>query len=297
MDLTRHTSCGLCGQGKSPLLISLAFRQSSCPRSSTGALAPGYTMTDSLKAKFERDGYVIARNVLDPELIAEASLHVDWLVKKNPGVRPENLGHWLLPDDPFWLRLVSDARLLDIAQQFIGPDIALFASHYVCKPPRMGQRVAWHQDASYWPLEPMEVVSLWLAVSDSTTENGCMRVVPGTQTGKVLEMEEDKESVLGTRIVRGSVEEKKAVDLVLKAGDVSVHHPTIIHGSNANESGVWRKGLTIRYIPTSTKITNAEQQLPFLMRGGRGKSANEYLPKPKFDASRHMAFRGSADWA
>lgn len=215
-------------------------------------------------------------------------------------MRPENLGHTLLPDDPFWLRLVSDNRLLDIAEQFIGSDIALFAAHYICKPPRTGKRVAWHQDGSYWPLEPMEVVTLWLAVGDSVPENGCMRVIPDTHNKRLLrrnEMEEDAESVLGTGIARDQIDEAAAVDLVLNAGDVSIHNPAIIHGSNANESDMWRKGLTIRYIPTTTKITNPDHQPPFMMRGDSSKSANDYLPMPKFDADRHMAFRGSSDWA
>eukprot|EP01047_Picozoa_sp_COSAG01_P029293 COSAG01_NODE_2003_length_8671_cov_9.134858_6_plen_130_part_00 len=62
------------------------------------------------------------------------------------------------------VRLVSDPRLLAIAQQYVGDDIALFASHYICKPPGDGQEVLYHQDGSYWPLEPMEVVTLWLCV-------------------------------------------------------------------------------------------------------------------------------------
>src|ERR1051326_556165 len=131
--------------------------------------------------EFEREGFVVIPGVIDAELVREASEHVAWLQKKHPDLRPENLGHWLVAQDPFWLRLVGDDRLLDIAEQFIGPDIALFASHYIAKPPYDGQPVLWHQDGSYWPLDPMEVVTLWLAVDDSLPENGCMRVIPGTQ--------------------------------------------------------------------------------------------------------------------
>ena len=68
-----------------------------------------------------------------------------------------------MTDDPFWVRLVSDDRLLNVAETFVGPNIALFASHYIAKRPFDGQAVLWHQDGSYWPLEPMEVVTLWLA--------------------------------------------------------------------------------------------------------------------------------------
>src|SRR5690606_40334400 len=56
--------------------------------------------------------------------------------------------------DPFWVRLISDDRLVDIASLFVGPDVALFASHYISKPPFTGQPVLWHQDSAFWPLEP-----------------------------------------------------------------------------------------------------------------------------------------------
>ena len=120
------------------------------------------------RSQFDHNGFVILREILDGDLVSEARQHVEWLLEQHPETRPENLDTGLMTNDPFWVRLVSDPRLLDIAEQFIGPDIALFASHYVAKPPFDGQPVLWHQDGSYWPLEPMTVVSLWLAVDAST---------------------------------------------------------------------------------------------------------------------------------
>ncbi|HMP79744.1 MAG TPA: phytanoyl-CoA dioxygenase family protein [Pirellulaceae bacterium] len=218
------------------------------------------TLLSETKCQFDRDGYAIYRNVLDSELIAEARRHVEWLMEKNPHLRPEQFHHPLMRNDPFWARLVSDDRLLDVAQEFIGPNIALFSSHYICKPPRDGQAVLWHQDGSYWPLEPMEVVTLWLAVDDSTSENGCMRVVPGTQHLELQPMHANKDvaNVLESQINPALVDEQAAVDIELRAGDVSVHHPNVIHGSNANTSNRRRCGLTIRYIPTSTRVTSAD---------------------------------------
>ena len=252
----------------------------------------------SVREQYERDGYVIARGVLDGQLMGEAQNHVRWLMEMNPGIRPEQLHAHLARNDPFWIRLVSDDRLLDVAQQFIGPDIALFATHYICKPPRTGQPVLWHQDGSYWPLEPMEVVTLWLAVSDSTPENGCMRVIPGTHALSLESIQErnDVESVLGSSIRPELVDESRAIDVVLKAGDVSIHHPNLIHGSEANNSDMWRMGLTIRYIPTSTRILK-DTGAPFLMRGKPVPGINEYLARPKFIKEKHMAFRGSEAWA
>ena len=232
--------------------------------------------------RYERDGFVIFRNVLDAGLIAQVSEHVAWLQQRHPELRGEDLGHELVARDPFWVRLVSDDRLLDIAEPFIGPDIALFASHYICKPPYSGRPVLWHQDGAYWPLEPMQVVTLWLAIDDSTPENGCLRVLPGSHREHLHELRErqDVDSVLGSESA-ADVDESLAVDLTLSAGDVEVHHPNIIHGSNANTSPKRRCGLTIRYIPTSTRITSREQPFPsaLLLRGKPG--VNVYQPRPE----------------
>lgn len=246
---------------------------------------------------YEKNGYVIFRDVLDGELIKEVNGHVEWLQARHPDVRPEQLGHVYLRDDPFWVRLVSDERLLRIAERFIGPDIALFASHYISKPPYAGQPVLWHQDAAFWPLEPMEVVTLWLAVDHSTPDNGCVRVVPGSHLADIAAMRDNTEveSVLGKEIAV-EVDESDAVDMILAPGDVEVHHPKIVHGSKANNSPYRRCGLTIRYIPTSTRITDPEVPYPsaFHLRGEPG--VNRYQPLPQYVEGKHYAFTGSEDW-
>jgi len=243
---------------------------------------------------YEREGYVIFRNVLDADLIGEVRAHIDWLRAKHPDLRPENLGHWLVRDDPFWVRLISDDRLLDVAEQFIGPNIALFASHYICKPPGDGMPVLWHQDGSYWPLEPMEVVTLWLAASPSTPENGCMRVIPRTRHMdlQALRQRDDVANVLNSGMDDALVDASQAVDLVMAPGDVSVHHPNLVHGSNANTSDAWRLGLTIRYIPTSTRILHQNHPCNFLLRGEAVPGVNTYSPRPRYVPGVHMPFRG-----
>ena len=254
------------------------------------------------RARYDTDGYTVYRDVLPPDLVAEAAGHVTWLMEQNPGTRPEHLSNDLMADDPFWLRLVSDNRLLDVAERFIGPNIALFASHYIAKAPFDGQKVRWHQDGSYWPLEPMEVVTLWLAADDTDAENGCLRIVPGTQNERLVSWENLEKSpgedVLGSGIRPEDVDEDAAVDVVMSAGDVEVHHPNVIHGSNANTSPRWRRGLTIRYIPASTRIiTEGTWLSAYMLRGEPTSDINRYRPFPTYRGDgTQMPFADAEAW-
>jgi phytanoyl-CoA dioxygenase PhyH len=102
----------------------------------------------------------------------------------------------------------------------------------------------------------MEVVTLWLAVDDSTSENGCMRVIPGSHKSELAPIlpRTDIANALSSGMDESLVDSAKATDVVLWAGDVSIHHPNIVHGSNSNFSDRRRCGLTIRYIPTTIRI-------------------------------------------
>ncbi|MBL7979072.1 MAG: phytanoyl-CoA dioxygenase family protein [Bacteroidetes Order II. Incertae sedis bacterium] len=252
---------------------------------------------NTLKQPYENDGYLIFRNALSESLAQETCDHVFWLLDRYPGTRPEQLHHNMLVNDPFIWRLAGDERLLDIAAQFIGDEVALFAAHYIAKAPKTGQKVLWHQDGSYWPLEPMEVVTLWLAATPSTPENGCMRIIPGTHHDKLVSWEElrkhdDGDNVLGSGLDPQSIDESQAIDLVLQPGDVSVHNPNIIHGSEPNHSDQWRIGLTLRYIPVTTKILNPDHHA-ILFRGKAVRGVNTYIPRPRYDPKIHFPFAGS----
>jgi phytanoyl-CoA hydroxylase len=249
--------------------------------------------------QYEQQGYVVVRDVVDSELIAEADQHVQWLQRRHPELRGEELGTKLVTGDPFWVRLVSDDRLLDVAEQFIGADIALFASHYLSKPAGDGRPVLWHQDGSYWPLDPMQVVTLWLAVDDSTPENGCLRVIPRSHQMELQEIyrRHDVDSALGSGMDPALVDESQAVDVVLAAGDVSIHHPNVVHGSRANTSTRRRCGLTIRYIPTTTRIVSDEPwPSAYLLRGEAVRGVNAYQPRPTYVDGFHLPFRGREQW-
>jgi phytanoyl-CoA hydroxylase len=255
----------------------------------------------SLLEPYQRDGLAIARAVIDHDLVEEGRQHIDWLMKRYPDLRPEQLHHNLMAKDAFWVRLISDERLLDVVEAFIGPNIALFASHYIAKPPYTGEAVLWHQDGAFWPLQPMEVITIWLSLDRVTPENGCMRVIPGTQH---LDLQKifprmDVKNVLNASIDEGLVDESRAVDVILEPGDLSIHHPNVIHGSNPNTSPNWRRGLTIRYIPATTKIITENDQVwpsAFLLRGEAVPGVNQYQPLPAYLPGESMPFRGCENW-
>ena len=258
-------------------------------------------MNANLRKEYDEKGYVIVRDAIDAELACETAAHVHWLAERNPDIRPERFMHDMLVTDPFMHRLVSDERLVDIVELFLGPDIAMWAAHYIAKPPKHGQKVLWHQDGCLWPLEPVEVTTIWLAATESTRENGCLRVMPRTQDIHLLSRREqvdaqDGNNVLGTTVHPSLIDDADVVDLELAPGDVSVHNPRIIHGSDANDSDKWRIGLTLRYIPTSTRVMLENH--PAILVRGRPDPANdnEYAERPAYDRAIHMPFRGHDAW-
>ena len=250
-----------------------------------------------IKQDYNNTGYAIIRSVIKPDLVDEVQKHVEWLQNKYPKIRPEAFHHDLLVNDPFIHKLLNNQNMLDIVEMIIGPNIALFGAHYIAKRPKDGKPVGWHQDGSYWPLEPMNVVSIWLAGTESFKRNGCMRVIPGTQNKKLLKPSQmikldTKDYVLDLAISSDDIDDSEAVDVELNPGDISIHNPSIIHGSNSNFSNRWRIGLTLRFIPTSTYV-NRQNWSCILLRGNPAKGVNNYYAsRPRFDKRENFEFKG-----
>ncbi len=213
----------------------------------------------------------------------EAGQHFDWLGQKNPALKDLPLLAVPVKDDPFLFKLVSDPRLLDLVEIFLGPNIALFGLNYVLKPPRVGQEALWHQDGFNWPLEPFEAITAWVALDPSTAETGCLQVIPGSHRLELRPLlpRTDIPNLFGWEIDPGLVEEEKAVKLELHPGDVSFHHPHLIHDSKPNRSPFRRLGLSIRYIPASTRIiTSGTWPNALLLRGKASPGINQYHNPP-----------------
>lgn len=167
-------------------------------------------------------------------------------------------------------RIVSHPNVLDAVDSVLGPNLIVWSSQWFCKMPGENTYVSWHQDGTYWGLHPPAVASAWVALSDSSPENGCMRVVPGTHKGPLLPQIETYawDNVLSRgQEVAVEVDESRAVDLVLRPGEISLHHIGIVHGSNQNKSDKPRIGIAVRYVTPEVVQDGAERQMALLVRG------------------------------
>jgi ectoine hydroxylase-related dioxygenase (phytanoyl-CoA dioxygenase family) len=264
---------------------------------------PNEGVPEKAASEYAEQGFSIIRGVMPSDVLDEARAHVDWLTRKYPDLRSEHFHHPLIRNDAFWTRLVSDPRLVDIAEFFLGPDLACFTAHYICKPPFDGQPVLWHQDGAYWTLSPMEALTVWLAVDESTGENGCLRMIPGSHQLPLHKpsVRTDKPNMLFSTadeaLVREWVGKRGIVDIELQPGDVSIHHPHLLHCSEANTSAKRRCGLDIGYIPTTTRIHSEGLYLnPLLVRGADANGLNNYRPLPAYQEGDTIPFAGQDEW-
>ena len=211
-------------------------------------------LDDTALQRYRDDGFATGGRLLDAPALAELRerMHAR-IAALPPGQRPENMPS-LHYGDEYFVRLFLSDPLVAVARQILGPDLALFTSYAISKPPRDGKAVAWHQDAAYFPIEPMATFTLWLAVDDSTRANGCMRVFAGTHRAKrVLEHAIDPTGDTVLPLHLPEIAQARPVDVELPAGTFSAHDPFLVHGSPPNTSAERRCGITIKYV--STRVT------------------------------------------
>jgi len=188
-----------------------------------------------------------------------------------------------------WLNdLIRHERILDAVEDVIGPDILCWGTSFFIKEPHNPAFVSWHQDSTYWGLEPADIVTAWIALSDSTTENGAMRVVPGSHTmAQVPHRDTFRPENLLSRgqEVMVDVDDAQADTLVLKAGEMSLHHVRLIHGSEPNPSAKRRIGFAIRYLPTYVRQVAGSHDWATLVRGQDHYGNFELERRPDADMS------------
>jgi hypothetical protein len=255
---------------------------------STAAHAQSYTkprLNAGEVARFRDEGYLVAPGaVFGPAKFAGLVSYFEQMLAEWPAdQRPESMDvpHFVHTRLFEWL---LDDAVLDLVEPLLGPDIALFSSHFICKPGGDGRRVPWHEDSAYWGdmLTPMQVVTVWLAIDPSDTGNGCMRIIPRShRTGRSGYSDYDpvtgEETVFGTEIRRGQLDPAQAVDLVLEPNHASLHDGKLMHGSTRNSSPRRRCGYTMRYTSTRSLLhPRCQQHHQLYLARGVDHAGNSY---------------------
>ncbi|MDP6040460.1 MAG: phytanoyl-CoA dioxygenase family protein, partial [Candidatus Latescibacteria bacterium] len=199
-------------------------------------------VVDSLKEVYEEQGFVTGIDVFSESEINGFRTSFDALEARE-GKEKCQVGlqarHF---DEEFIWQLATDRRILDVMQAVMGDDLMLLSTHFFCKypDPESTAFVAWHQDITYWGLEPPVAHTAWIAIDDADVENGCMRFIPGShKNGIAVHDKSSREGNLlsiNQEIPDEYVDDSQAVDIVLKAGQMSVHDGQLFHASNPNRS-------------------------------------------------------------
>jgi hypothetical protein len=248
-------------------------------------------LTDAQVREYDQRGFVIPDYRIAADVLEEIKeRHARVIARKPeftdycPAVLKEDIGFKKYAEDPV---------ILDMVEQLIGPDFALWNCSFFAKPALTGSRTPWHQDGEYWPIRPLATCSVWLAVDAATQENGCLRMIPGSHKLRKLAAHRTNDGpglALNRELLESEYDEAEAVDLLLEPGQFSLHDVYLLHGSEPNRSPHPRRGMTMRFMPTTSVFdrATAEDQAKeyglvdhtkreiFLMRGIDRSGTNEF---------------------
>src|SRR6267142_112263 len=204
--------------------------------------------------RYERDGFVHPIRVMSSDEVCKARAGFEEL----EGLLGRRLEYAAMTHLFFrWaFDLSTQPGVLNAVQAILGPDVLVQATLILCKHPSDPSFVSWHQDYKYTSQESAPTVSAWVAISDSTRQSGCMRVIPGSHRGGI---QPHKDTAIENNILEYSLEtdDSHAVDIELKAGEMSLHQANIVHGSLRNDSDDKRLGFIIRFVtPQFQKTIN-----------------------------------------
>jgi ectoine hydroxylase-related dioxygenase (phytanoyl-CoA dioxygenase family) len=208
------------------------------------------TLTAAQVAAFNRDGFLRGIRIFSPEEMATHRAYFEGLLARvlAAGGDSYSISTAHLKYGPVY-DLLTHPRIVGCVKDILGENVIGWGSHYFCKMPGDGKRVAWHQDASYWPLTPSKAVTVWLAIDDADVANGCMKVIPGTHYYGHLtyEMTENNAQDVLDQVIPDIERFGPPVNIELQAGEISLHTDLLLHGSEPNTSSRRRCGLTLRY--------------------------------------------------
>ena len=189
--------------------------------------------------------------------------------------------HLLFP----WINeLMRNQGILDMVEDLIGPDIMVWSSHLYPKEPGDGRFISWHQDSAHWGLETDNILTVWVALTPASRDNGCMRMLPGSQaTGTVSHRDTwDAQNILTRgQTIAEEIDEERAVWVELEPGQASIHHIYMWHASPPNSTDRRRVAVALRYITPKARQTRSDRDFATLVRGEDRYGNFEPEPRPQ----------------
>ena len=207
-------------------------------------------LTSQQCKQYKDKGFISPLDALTKDEAEEVKSEIEFIEKKWPN-KLEGLGrNYVHLISPIFDKVVHNSKILDAVESIIGKNILACGTTLFVKDPDETGFVSFHQDAKYIGLEPHNWVTAWIAVTDSNKENGCMRMWSGTHKTDLKNHTEKFDYKKGNLLTRGQTVENVPLEetepVVLKAGQMSLHHPRIVHGSGVNKSKERRIGFVIQ---------------------------------------------------
>jgi len=241
-------------------------------------------LTPTQIENFNRQGFVAPLDVYTLSEIAEIRNYFDDLLQRvvAAGGNSYSISSAHLRYGPVY-DILTNPKIVDYVADLLGENVIAWGSHFFCKMPRDGKAVAWHQDASYWPLTPSKAVTVWLAIDDADLENACMKFIAGSHHFGHLTYRES--SPADHNVLNQTIENAEQYGEIvadeLKAGQVSLHSDLLLHGSEANDSYRRRCGLTLRYCSADVQAALGWNEKGVQVRGHDSKGHWSNNPRPE----------------
>ena len=205
-----------------------------------------YLSSNQLK-QYEDQGYIYPIDVLSRSEALEARKEIELIEKKMPNEIDKSGRYNVHLISPTLDSIVHNSKILDAVESIIGKNILVCSTTLFIKNPNEQGFVSYHQDAKYIGLEPHNWVTAWVALTDSNENNGCMKMWPKSHLNIKDHSEKfDKGNLLTRGQTVENVPEDEVKSIELKAGQMSLHHPRVVHGSGFNKSNDRRIGFVIQ---------------------------------------------------
>ena len=228
------------------------------------------SLTPSDLEAYQRDGLLFPKRVLTPE--RAAAFRAEW-----EGYEAENGGpingkyryksHLVFR---FVDEIIREPSILDLVEGILGPNLMVWNTNLYPKEPGDDRFISWHQDSAHWGLDNNRIVTVWVALSPATRENGCMAMVPGShRQGTVVHDDtwDPKNILTRGQTIAQEIREEDAVWITLEPGECSLHHVEMMHFSPGNSSTERRVGLAVRYITPEARQLRNDTDYATLVRG------------------------------